>query len=193
MSAIESSVCKNIQPEKTTCCSSDSAVLSPPSHQLERQVMTVFSRQLGWENKVLSWHISIAPWTPPPSPPVPERMLLVSKCLCRAEHRQSFDRLMHTARHEEGRVSPFAGMWMHGRQPPLGEVMKQTISFWGHLIAQPAPPSLTALGLTETEITRRKEGVGTRVAGWATPLLVLGCDSRLKGNVGNISYDTYVS
>lgn len=60
---MESSVCKNIQAKKTACCSTDPAVLSPPSCQLERQVMTVFSWQLSWESKVHSWHFSISRWT----------------------------------------------------------------------------------------------------------------------------------
>ncbi|GAA6229175.1 IQ domain-containing protein K isoform X1 [Lates japonicus] len=60
------------------------------------------------------------------------------------------DALRLTVRHEEGHVSPFAGIWMPGRQLPLGEVIKQPISFWGHLIVQPAPQSLAALGPTET-------------------------------------------
>ncbi|XP_026206077.1 IQ domain-containing protein K isoform X2 [Anabas testudineus] len=36
-------------------------------------------------------------------------------------------------------MTPEAGMWMPGRQLPLGMVIKQPISFWGHLILQPAP------------------------------------------------------
>ncbi|KAF3846372.1 hypothetical protein F7725_003450, partial [Dissostichus mawsoni] len=55
-----------------------------------------------------------------------------------------------TPRHEEGHVSPSAGMWMPGRQLPLGKVIKQSISFWGYLIVQPAPKSLAALCPTET-------------------------------------------
>lgn len=116
--------------------------------------------QLNWENKVHSWHISITPC-------VPVRILLRGyfwfplQCLCRAARRRScdgrpswpFQSLMHTASQwgmKEGHVSPFAGMWMPGRQLPLGEVIKQPISFWGHLIVQPAPQSLAALGPIET-------------------------------------------
>lgn len=74
-----------------------------------------------------------------------------------------------TARHDEGHVSPFAGMWMPGRQLPQGKVIKPPISFWGYLIVQPAPWSLAALGPTET---------GSTAAGgsghWAEKQLALG-------------------
>lgn len=84
-----------------------------------------------------------------------------------------------TPRHEEGHVSPSAGMWMPGRQLPLGKVIKQFISFWGYLIVQPAPKSLAALCPTETgSHSRRRDRApdcqSLETTGSGLPFLSLG-------------------
>lgn len=116
------------------------------------------------------------------------------QCLCKALRWQSYDGLTRTASWVRvfGRATnlPFADLWMPGRQLPLGEVIKQPISSWRHLIVQPAPQCLAALGRTET-------GSHGSSREWAPQSktrkqLVLGCDSKQKMWLQNIMCEFYV-
>ena len=138
--------------KKTACCST--AFFKSPSWQLKRHFLTHIRRHynLMSEQSALLAYFHHAP----------ERILVASPpvSLQSSEAATSWwtdfltipvtDAHRLTPRHEEGHVSPSAGMWMPGRQLPLGKVIKQSISFWGYLIVQPAPKSLAALCPTET-------------------------------------------